>query len=297
MKIIDFVIRRSKRMALEKAIDRCQILPSYQPIVSATFPHQIIGCEALARWFNKSKAGVIGVMAPDSFIPDAERWGLISKLDLLIARVALHDLKEWQTSGIAGREFIMSTNLSSSSLNCTSTIQELLRSVKEAQLISGTFQIEISEKEIENIDSSKLSDHIQLLKSEGVVIALDDFSAGNSSIAKLITLPIDTLKIDKQVISDGGTREKKISHLFVTHIALLANQMGIRCILEGLETVSHTQRYNKYGITEFQGYWFGMPTLREEFSLQYLQAKPAHEFAPASVPVHKLKISGGQKTI
>ena len=252
-----------ERMTLEDdlrwAWERKQFVLHYQPIVAlstgrvigaeALTRGHIIGVEALARWPHMER----GEISPAQFIPVAERTGRIVALDRWAIATATRQASAWSAEGWHGW---VSVNLSARSLHDADLPSYIARCFDTHCLQPGRLILEITESAAMR-DTEITARILAQLKQAGVLIALDDFGVGHSSLAYLKHFPVDILKLDHGFVHDIG-REAKHEHLIETMITL-AHKIGAQVIAEGVEQESQLGWLRDAGCDYVQGYLLGRP--------------------------------------
>jgi len=258
---------------LRKAVERKEFIVYYQPIVSLN-TNCLSGYEALVRWQHPER----GLLNPGDFIQMAEETGMIVAIDRLMMRESCRQMQEWhcQASG-NGSEFV-SVNLSHKQMvqpDLVAYVEEVLR---ETGLDPGSLKLEITENVIiENPEEAIAM--LGRLKALGVRLYIDDFGTGYSSLSYLHRLPIDGLKIDRSFIMNMG--ENGENQQLVRTIMLLAHDLNITVIAEGVET-AHQLSLIKAMHCEFgQGYLFSRP-VDSSRALAYLKEGLGPVDAPPS---------------
>jgi len=139
----------------------------------------------------------------------------------------------------------------------------LLKSIAASGFDKSLLTLEVTE----NIFIEDIDEMLQLLKNireEGIKISLDDFGTGYSSLSLLKKLPIDELKIDKSFVDDieDDINSKKM----INGIILIAKQLEMTILAEGIEKEEQKNILTKYGCNMFQGYYFSKPLSKEDLS-------------------------------
>jgi diguanylate cyclase (GGDEF)-like protein/PAS domain S-box-containing protein len=242
---------------LSHAMKNNMLMLYYQPKVNIN-SGKVIGAEALLRWDHPSH----GMISPASFIPIAERSGLINELGDQVLRKACEQAKKW-TSSISP-DFCISVNLSSIQLRQNNLYKNILRIIKTAGLLPNQLELEITESSAMNTHDSSL-ENVRQLQAAGLRISLDDFGTGYSSLSQLCLLPVDTLKIDRSFIAELAVDSDNLS--IVAAIIAMAHKLGMNVLAEGVETVPQLDLLRKLKCDEIQGYLFSMPLPAEELEL------------------------------
>jgi EAL domain-containing protein (putative c-di-GMP-specific phosphodiesterase class I) len=236
--------------SLHGAVERGEFQLEYQPIVD-TLDGRLTGVEALLRWRHPTR----GTVPPMVFIPFAEQSGQIVEVGRWVLEQAWRDQHRWRRQH--GENVTMSVNVSAHqfmSAGFVGTVASLL----EATLADpGSLTLEMTESFLVR-DRDRALIVLNDLKDLGVSLALDDFGTGYSSLSYLMTLPIDTIKIDRAFIANLGVDPS--SHTIVTAIIELAHGLGMTVVSEGVETAEQRHELIDLGCDACQGFYFARPT-------------------------------------
>lgn len=246
--------RRSILVDLHYAIERNQLVAYYQPQVNLQ-NNQIIGVEALLRWMHPEK----GFMPPGFFISLAEESGLIIPMGEWILKTACHQIKKWEAAGLP--KLTMAVNLSGAQFKQKNILEVIHSALTESELPAEQLELEITESIIvDNIQTAIAT--LKGLRGLGLSVSIDDFGTGYSSLSYLRSFPIQKLKIDQSFVRDIGQTgdEKPIADI----ILLLAQNLNIHSIAEGIETEEQAEYLRSRGCQEGQGYLFGKPMSADE---------------------------------
>jgi len=221
----------------------------YQPLFYLE-DEQIAEVEALIRWNHPTK----GLLYPDEFIDLAEQAGNITMIDLWVMETACRQLKDWKDRN--RKPVILSINLSSKTFETKSFIPNLMELIQKYDVNPALIQLEITERMvIKNMDES--INKLKILRAMGILVAIDDFGIGYSSLSYIVRLPIDCIKIDKSFVQNiNNSKEAKT---IVSTIINLCKTLNLRVIAEGIE--SHLELdYLKLNMCDIgQGYYFSKP--------------------------------------
>jgi diguanylate cyclase (GGDEF)-like protein/PAS domain S-box-containing protein len=241
---------------IREALDKNQFRLMYQPIVVLE-TGVLKGFEALIRWDHPER----GLIGPDSFISIAEDTGLINEIGEWILHEAGAQIREWNHTFGAHKKLSMNVNVSKRQLLAPDFMDKLIACQDQYDLNHCEFQIEITESVI--VDSrSNVIPLLNAIREQGIPIVMDDFGTGVSSLSTLHSYPIDVLKIDQSFIRvlDGDRSLLAV----VTAIAALADNLGIRTVAEGVESVDIIGALQSVGCTWGQGYYFAKPLTVDE---------------------------------
>jgi len=253
---------------LRVGIERGEILPHYQPIVSLD-SGRILGFEALARWHRSAGE----VLDADAFIDAAEEIGLIVPLGRKMLADASRQLRDWRAAGF---DVEMLVNISQRQLDVADVADQVSGLLHELQVEGAALAIEITERTA-TVQSEAAAEQIARLRSYGLGIVIDDFGTGYSSLGAIHALPLTALKIDKAFVR-GLAREG--SDGIVATILAMARTLGLVVVAEGIETAVERDRLRSLGCERGQGFLFGRPVdASEATELLHAQGEvpsPAH---------------------
>ncbi|RQD71381.1 MAG: EAL domain-containing protein [Tindallia sp. MSAO_Bac2] len=221
----------------------------YQPIVDAS-TGILSGLEALVRWYHPLR----GRVAPNEFIPEAERSGQIIQIEEWVVEDVFRQCREWDSDD--RMPSYVSINLSAKGLIEKNINAYLAGLINKYKIDPGKIEFEITETALlDKIDETLKTLHE--LKRQGFRLALDDFGTGYSSLNYLNRLPIDRIKLDKSFVNTVENQEK--DRLMVEAIIQLSHKMGLKVVAEGVETESQQQALMMLRCDFMQGYYYGRP--------------------------------------
>jgi EAL domain-containing protein (putative c-di-GMP-specific phosphodiesterase class I) len=251
--------RPKRDRKLETLIAREEIGVRFQPQIDPA-TGEIVGAEALAR--------LPGWGSPERLFKRAAAAGLGERLSRLIQRKALRMAGSWD-GPLANLK--LSINLLPNDLLRTGYDHWLLGEIAKARLDPERLTVEITETAL--LDGTKeVAERLQTLRSAGVTVAVDDFGTGYASLAYLTTLPLDALKIDRGLIADivGGTRDR----IVVKAMIQLAKELGLKIIVEGVESTAQLALLADWGCDLYQGF-LGAGALSEAELARFVSASMA----------------------
>ncbi|QCK76439.1 EAL domain-containing protein [Raoultella ornithinolytica] len=206
--------------------------------------------EVLARW----KHPRLGLISPVTFIPLAERTGLIIPLtQSLMAQVVVQMNKI--TSKLPDG-FHIGINFSASHISSPQFMDDCLKYRDGFQNKNLTLVLEVTEREPLHVDEQLIA-NLNTLHARGFTIALDDFGTGYSGLSYLHDLNIDYIKIDKSFV--GRVNGLDESTKLLDCVLEMARKLSLRIVAEGVETVEQLNYLNRKNITLLQGYYFFKP--------------------------------------
>jgi diguanylate cyclase (GGDEF)-like protein/PAS domain S-box-containing protein len=236
---------------LRRAIDRSEFFIDYQPIV-ALGTGRLIGFEALVRWQHPER----GLIPPDRFIAVAEETGSIVPIGQWVLLQACLQMKRWQEEHSLGNSLSISVNLSGRQFGHANLLEQITQILDATGLDPHSLKLEITESIVmDNVEST--SGTLKKLRALGVELSIDDFGTGYSSLSYLHRLPIDTLKIDRSFVSRVG--ENNENKEIVRTILMLAQNLGMGVIAEGVETKEQLDLLRELGCQCVQGFLVSRP--------------------------------------
>ncbi|WP_435000011.1 EAL domain-containing protein (plasmid) [Vibrio scophthalmi] len=252
-----------KRMLLShsilKSVQQHEFIPYYQAKVDTQ--GRIVGCEALCRWKKTNE-----ILSPASFIDQAIETNQIQNIDISIALAGMKQALIWKKENIINT-FTISFNMDPKSLSDRGVTEVIAKSIRNTIYHGVTVEVEITEQSMLTLNAST-SENIHILKKAGARFALDDFSAGHSSMKSIISLQFDTLKFDRSLISptDANQQKAKASFELIKAMNNVAKSLQINTILEGIETDKDLEFYRFTGVEQIQGFLFSKPSNEQEFT-------------------------------
>jgi diguanylate cyclase (GGDEF)-like protein/PAS domain S-box-containing protein len=236
---------------MRRALEREEFVLHYQPIV-ALENFRLRGFEALVRWQHPER----GFISPMDFIPVAEETGMIIQLGEWVLREACTQMQRWQKIFPVDSPLFITVNLSSKQFSQNTLISKVATILRESGVNPHTVKLEITESVVmENIDTA--TDMLRQLRALGVKLAIDDFGTGYSSLSYLHRFPIDTLKIDRSFVTRMSENNENTE--IVRTIIVLAQNLGMDVVAEGVETNEQLVLLQKLGCENGQGYFFSKP--------------------------------------
>jgi EAL domain-containing protein (putative c-di-GMP-specific phosphodiesterase class I)/GGDEF domain-containing protein len=251
---------KGKRVAdvvshLPLAIKNGELRVWYQPQVNYV-TGDVTGAEALCRWEH----GKLGWIRPSEFIPVLEETGLIYDLDCFIWEEVCKDLARWNEQGM--RQSV-SVNLSRCDIRDGGDITgHFSRLMREHGLTPDQLRVEITETAFVE-DPGLLISTTEKLRELGIVVEMDDFGSGYSSLHMLKEVPVDRIKLDMHFLTSSGDLEK--GRIIVSDMIGLVGRLGMEIIAEGVETKGQADFLREHGCSEMQGYYFFKPMPVESF--------------------------------
>lgn len=242
-------------MDLRRAIMREEFLLYYQPKINLK-TGKMVGVEALIRWSHPE----LGLVSPASFIPLAEETGMIIPIGKWAIYTACVQNKKWQNLGLP--ELIVSVNLSVRQFSQANLVKTVADILEETGLEPCYLELEVTESMTAN--SRYAIKTLQQLKDLGVLISIDDFGTGFSSLNYLKEFPVDTLKIDQSFVRE--LHNNSSDQTIVKTIISMARNLNMSVVAEGIETREQLVFLQQHLCNEGQGYFFSKPLPAKELS-------------------------------
>ena len=250
------MIRASLESALHHALERKELSLQYQPQVRVS-DQQFIGSEVLLRWNHET----LGSISPVVFIPVLEETGLINKVGEWVLASACYQHQQWIRQGALPSDSKLSVNLSPRQFRQRDLADRISQVLATTCMKPENLTLEITEGVLmDNLQQG--IDMLGSLREIGVSIAIDDFGTGYSSLAYLKDLPIDYLKIDRVFVKD--IVEDKNDAAIANSIIVLAHNLGLEVIAEGVEDSSVLEILQTFDCDHYQGFFFSRPVGAEE---------------------------------
>ena len=251
---IEHQLKIETEKALTEAVQRNEFQLAYQPQMSLV-TGEIAGAEALLRWNHPRD----GLRMPSTFIPVAEKTGVISEIgDWVLGEVAAV-LSAWQRSGQGRR---LAFNVSPRQLDRSDFFARLRQAFSDAEVPLSQIELEFTESAAMEVSETVLEE-IAALRADGATISIDDFGTGYSNIARLRSMPLDRVKLDPSLIADIETSEK--ARVVVQAVVHLIKGVDCEIVAEAVETVAQADILRAMGCDTVQGFVFAHPMYEEEF--------------------------------
>jgi diguanylate cyclase (GGDEF)-like protein/PAS domain S-box-containing protein len=246
--IIENVNPLLMEMDMHKAIERGEFILHYQPKVDLK-TGKVIGAEALIRWNHPDK----GMIPPSQFIPVAEETGLIIPIGEWVLQEACMQQKKWIEQGFPNTR--MCVNLSARQFSQCQIVQTVKKVLEETGLEPQHLELEITESMTMDIERTIIT--LQELKKLGLLISIDDFGTGFSSLNYLKQFPVDTLKIDQSFVRElyNQTNDETIVKTIIT----MAHTLQLNVVAEGIETREQLVFLQQHLCDTAQGFFFSEP--------------------------------------
>ena len=233
---------------LRQAIVADELFLLYQPKLN--LPQQrVAGLEVLTRWRHPE----LGLIAPDEFIPVAERTGLIIPLTLWVLHQSLLQSRGWHDLGI---DTNIAVNLSMWNLDAQELPDQINSLLQNTGVKPDKLELEITETAIMS-DPQRAIRTLSLIRDLGVRFTIDDFGTGYSSLSYLKKLPVANIKIDKSFVHKMDV--DKDNAVIVRSIIDLGHNLGLKVIAEGVERQEEQEMLRMFDCDEVQGFYYSCP--------------------------------------
>jgi diguanylate cyclase (GGDEF)-like protein/PAS domain S-box-containing protein len=243
------VKRSSIESELRNALDAGEFELFYQPTIDLATGH-IRGAEALMRWHHPER----GLMPPDQFIPAAEASALIIPMGRWALREACRQARAWQDAGLP--PIPIAVNVSALQFRTAGFLEDIQRFLQETRLPSRFLELELTESAL-MVDTAATTSLLEVLKKNGVVLKVDDFGTGPSSLSYLQHFPVDVLKIDQSFVREIAATADGAP--LVRAVIAMGKSLGCRIVAEGVETKHQFAYLRAERCDEGQGFHFSPP--------------------------------------
>lgn len=239
---------------LRSAIVTNQFVLYYQPEFELQ-THRLVRFEALLRWNHPS----MGLVSPGKFIPVAEDSGFVVDIGNWVIPTACHAARRWNQAGLPGVP--VAVNISAQHLCRADFIATVMGALHRSGLAAEMLELELTESAIVH-NFEEIAAKINRLRELGVRVSIDDFGTGYSSFSYLDKLPVAAIKIDRSFLqeSDSASRSRSI----VEGVVKLAHSLGLRVVVEGVETEGQLDFLRGSDADDVQGFLLGVPAPIED---------------------------------
>lgn len=241
-----------QRFEMEKrvrgALERDEFFLQYQPEVDLA-TGRVTSVEALLRWRDPD----LGVVGPADFLPHAEETGAILAVGRWALERALRDLESWRQQGF---DFTLSLNLSARQLQDNELVNQVFQALQAHHIAPRNLRLEVTEATLlRDVTASERT--LRALRGLGVELVLDDFGIQNSSLGLLSRFPLQSVKIDRSVITTSP--QKRESTAMIQAVVAMARTLEVPVVAEGVENEEQRRQVISLGCNAAQGYLFGRP--------------------------------------
>ena len=223
----------------------------YQPVAHLA-TGTVEAVEALMRWNHPTR----GLLTPAAFIPIAEETGAIVAMGRWALGAAAAQAVAWQAEGV---DLSVAVNISAEHFATGTLPADVHRALDAAGLDAHRLVLELTETAIAR-NYADAVEQLHRLRRSGVRVAIDDFGAGYSSLARLASSPVDVLKFDASLFKvPDDSREQAVLGGIVQAVAAISESIGVETVAEGIETAAQLERARDLGCSRGQGYHIARP--------------------------------------
>ena len=233
---------------LDEAIDRGEVWIAFQPQLDLS-TNRITGAEALARWTHPEK----GPIAASEFVAAAEQSDRIGKLTAFVLE---HAISTAAAINKRGAHFDVAVNLSGKLLSDKGLVKKVTHLLQRYGLEPKHLTLELTESAALTEEGQAL-DSLTQLRDFGIIISIDDYGTGFSTLEYLRTIPAAEIKIDQSFVK--GMVDNRSDRLMVQSTIALAHSLGRRVVAEGVETRELLELLTEMGCDVGQGFVIGRP--------------------------------------
>jgi PAS domain S-box-containing protein len=237
--------RAALRADLDGALDRGELRLVFQPVVDVVM-HRTVSVEALLRWHHP----VFGEVSPTEFVPLAEESPLITDVGRWVLGEACTTI-----AGLADDALAVAVNVSARQVRSGELVPDVLAALEASGLPASRLIVEITESVL--LDDSHVLEDLTVLRSLGVRIAIDDFGTGWSSLAYLVGMPVDVLKMDQYFLAN--VQHDPARRAMCRAVLHLGASLGLPVIVEGVDSPSVLTLLRDMGHRYLQGYQLSRP--------------------------------------
>ena len=237
--------RAALRTDLDGALTRGELRLVFQPVVDVVM-HRTVSVEALLRWRHP----VFGDVSPTEFVPLAEESPLITELGRWVLREACATIARLDDTDLG-----VAVNVSARQVRSGELVPDVISALETSGLPSSRLIVEITESVL--LDDSHVIEDLTVLRQLGVRIAVDDFGTGWSSLAYLVGMPVDVLKMDQYFLAD--VEHDPARRAMCRAVLQLGSSLGLPVIVEGVKNPAVITLLKDMGHRYLQGYVFARP--------------------------------------
>ena len=242
---------------------------------------QIVGAEALVRWQKPDGE----VLLPGGFIPVLEKNKMIDQLDRYVWEKVCQWLRGWIDQGYS--PVPISINVSRIDIFEMDVPKYIFSLLEKYQIPEYLIKIEITESAYTE-NNNRISHAVNTLRNRGLVVMMDDFGCGYSSLNMLKNIPVDVLKLDMRFLQFKEEERQKSANILEA-IVNMAGLLHLPIVVEGVENESQEKFVQKLGCRYIQGFYYYKPLPIKKFEellkdkrqidaqgLVYKQVEPMH---------------------
>lgn len=253
-------ISKEKRMRMQKvfpsAIKNEEFKVFYQPKIDIK-TGEIVGAEALCRWIKEGN-----IIPPSEFIPILEYNTDICQLDFYMLDHVCKDIRRWLDEG--KRVVRVSVNLSRKHMMDVDLIERIIKIIDCNNVPHNYIEIELTETTTD-VEFRDLKRVVSSLQQAGICTSVDDFGMGYSSLNLIREIPWNVLKVDRSFLPVDDDNESSTRSVMFKYVVGMANELGLECIAEGVETYKQVNVLLNNNCLFAQGFLFDKPLPLNEF--------------------------------
>lgn len=242
--------RSALRADLDGALQRGELRLVFQPVVDAVL-HRTVTVEALLRWRHP----VFGDVSPLEFVPVAEESALIADIGRWVLLEACRTVAALEPDSPSAEALRVAVNVSARQVRSGELVPDVLAALEDTGLHPSRLLVEITESVL--LDDAHVIEDLAALRGLGVRIAVDDFGTGWSSLAYLVGMPVDVLKMDQFFLAD--VEHDPARRAMCRAVLQLATSLGLPVIVEGVNTRATLSLLRDMGHRYLQGFLLSRP--------------------------------------
>lgn len=241
--------------ALRHAVSGGQLRLRYQPIVDMA-TGRVTAVEAMVRWEHPT----MGLLRPQHFLEVAETTGSIVEIGEWTLRESAAALARWRATPGLG-DLRLALNVSRRQLQQPDFVEKTCAVLRLHGLPAGALELDVSETHAAQCDQEAIA-ALRSLRGLGVRVAIDDFGTGFSSVTRLRAFPVDSLKIDTDVVREltAASRDARVARAVIA----LARALGLSVTAEGVENVQQLELLREQRCEAWQGYLCAEPLVEQD---------------------------------
>lgn len=241
--------------SIDDAIKNGELMAYYQPKIDSE-TGEIAGAEALVRWRKPDGSFVY----PDQFIPSIEKSGQIVDVDYFMYNEVFAFLRR---SLDEGKKVVpISMNVSRQHLKDLDIIEYVKELMDKYQIPPKYLEFELTETVCME-DTNMVMEFIEEFHNMGILVSMDDFGSGYSSLNLLSELPVDVIKLDRCFLHSAVVQKKE--RFIISSIISMTKNLEMKSLCEGVETSQQSDFLKEIGCDSQQGYYFSKPVAVEAF--------------------------------
>lgn len=240
---------------VKRAFENDEFCAYYQPIYDPK-TNRLVSAEALVRWIHPER----GMISPGVFVPILEEIGIITRVDLYIARKVKALLEE--RAAVGNKIVPISVNLSRMDFYDIKMMEQIKNCLEDTSLERKYFRYEVTESSYMSLTENNIAS-LNRLRELGAMILIDDFGSGYSSFGAITDYDFDIIKLDMEFVRRIGKNDKVAS---VIHSLIdMIHHMDAKVIAEGAETQEQVDFLRRHDCDYIQGYFYSRPLPVDDF--------------------------------